>query len=430
MKEENGPLIALVVFILLSAIFGYKAYDHYKSVVGDEQNPPMDKKIREHKEKIESIKADIKKANDDIVNLTRSIKEQQDEYSYQEMLFGEYTQEQKRRENLLTVAEKFTGQADELNTKIDKVKNDTLTRVTSEITDVRDRMEREIQVLTADREASLGRQRVLHEEFDTDNKKYRASRNYEQSTLDESKSILTDLTQRDPEHAEVLTEVDGKVVLSDVVHNLVIIDIGTDVGVKNGYRFEVYQMRPGNRKIIKGYIEVKKADVSKSECLLVTRPVALPRDPLSDYVATMPEEGFSPKQESGKKGSSAQPLSGKPKLVVLGNDPKDPIVEGDLIQNPFFNTKKTLSFYIAGSKEIANDRQKSAIRYKWTEIKAVIEAYGGKVFAQPDVGCDYMVAQKSPSEGTDAERDEFTRAKDLGIPVVYEWELFRFLENK
>ena len=36
--------------------------------------------------------------------------------------------------------------------------------------------------------------------------------------------------------------------------------------------------------------------------MIVERPVALPRDPLSEYIAKEPEEMFSPYQESGQEG--------------------------------------------------------------------------------------------------------------------------------
>jgi len=116
---------------------------------------------------------------------------------------------------------------------------------------------------------------------------------------------------------------------------------------------------------------------------------------------------------------------------MMGMNKEDPIAEGDLVQNPFFTPGKSLTFYIAGSKEIVNETQKSAIRYRWTEIKGVIEAYGGKVSPVADTTVNYMVCQKNPkTEGTDAEKAEYQKAVDLGLPVIYEWELFRFLESK
>jgi len=432
MKEENGPLIALVVFIVLSLLFGYFAYDYHSKVVGDQQNgvPSMDEKIKEKVVVLDDMKLEIARLTTQASLLIQNIKSQQAEYQFQSGLFDDFTGEYNRRLALLDVAEKYSKQAEDISVAVTTLKNATLQRVNTDTTEVRDRMEKEVNVLVQDKEASVSRQRVLKEEFEVDNKKYRSSKNYEQTGLDDSKNILLNLTQRDIERAEVFTEPDGTVVLADVVSNLAIIDIGTAAGVKNGYRFECYALRPGHRKVIKGYLEVKKAGVSKSECIIVRRPVALPKDPLSDYVANQPEEMFSPYQESGRKGSSAQPLQGKPKMAILGSDPKDPIVEGDFIQNPFFDTKKSLTFYIAGAKEIQNERQKSAIRYRWTEIKAMIEAYGGSVSANADTNCNYMIAQKNPSEGNDQEKAEFVRAKDLGLPVIYEWELFRFLDTK
>jgi len=236
--------------------------------------------------------------------------------------------------------------------------------------------------------------------------------------------------QRDEERADIFTQPDGKVVLTDPVRNFVVINIGTATGVRNGFRFECYAMRPGNKKVVKAYLEVRRADVSKSECMVLKRVLAMPKDPHSEYVAEQPEEQFSPYQESGHKGASAQPLLGVKNLDLTVRH-MDPIVEGDLIQNPFFSPDKQLTFFIAGSKLIENDRQKSAIRYRWTEIKSVVEAYGAKVAAEPDINVNYVIAQKNPkTEGTDPEKAQYRKAVDLGLPIIYEWELFRFLDTR
>ena len=159
--------------------------------------------------------------------------------------------------------------------------------------------------------------------------------------------------------------------------------------------------------------------------------MVLPKDPLSDYVATEPEQLYSPYQESGRKDATAQPLSGRPKMIITGAHKTDPIVEGDLIQNPFFAPGKTFTYYIAGAKKMENDRQKSAIRYRWTDIKRVLESYGHSVSPVVDTNVNYIIAQKNAeTDGDDNEKAEFVKAKNLGIPVIYEWELFRFLDTR
>ena len=158
--------------------------------------------------------------------------------------------------------------------------------------------------------------------------------------------------------------------------------------------------------------------------MIVQKIVQLPKDPMSTYVASQPEERFSPYQESGRKGSSIQPLSARTKDVVMGMNADDPIVEGDLILNPFYARGKTFTFYIAGNKEIRQGRQKSAIAYTWPHIERVLKFYGSKVAQNVELGVNYIIAQKNPADDT-----EYTKAITLGIPVVFEWEPLRFLDQ-
>jgi len=433
MKEENGPLIALIVFVILTALFGFLAWQRHQDLMGDDPSgsKSMDTRIKALNDEIQKREADIADYRAAANALREQIRKQEAIYTLYAEQYDHYGTEYQRRLKLVEWATSFDNQASELSGMVSKLKNDTLTKVNKEASDIREKMDKDLQAKNTDKEAAITRTRQAKEEFDVDTKKYRSTRNYEQSGLDETKSVLTDLTQREVERADVFNQPDGHVILADPVHNLVVIDIGTAAGVKNGYRFECYTVRPGNQRVRKAFLEVRHADAAKSECLIVRRPVALPRDPLSDYTAREPEEMYSPYQESGRKGFSAQPLSGNPKIVVTGMRKDDPIVEGDLVMNPFFSPGKSLMFHIAGAKEIVNEQQKSAIRYRWTEIKSVIEFYGGKVSPAADVNVNYVIAQKNPkTEGTDAEKAEFQKAVDLGLPVIYEWELFRFLDTK
>jgi hypothetical protein len=431
MKEENGPFIALLVFVVGSLFFGFLAYSAHTELYGETPDRAKDEEIKKAKLEIQKFEDEVKEYEALASALRLRIREQQNMYYNAAEMYEEFGMEYKRRQKLVEWAESFDKQAVELQGTVSKLKSETLTRVNKETTEVREKMEKDLQEKNQAKEEAIARLRKSKEDYELDVKKYRSQRNYEQSGLDESKSVLTDLTQREVERAnEIMFEADGKVILADPVTHMVIINIGTAAGVKNGYRFECYALRPGNKKVFKAWLEVRRADPSKSECLVVQRPVLMPKDPLSSYVAKDPEEIFSPYQESGKQGFSAQTLSGA-KTIMLGANKEDPIVEGDVVQNPFYAPNKTFTFYIAGSKELQNERQKSAIRYRWTEIKNVIEFYGGKVVPVADTSVDYVIAQKNPkTEGTDAEKADFQKAVDLGLPVIYEWELFRFLESK
>ena len=427
MKEENGPLIALLVFVVLSVVFGIFAYNSHKKLMGSQpdHSDSMDAGLRIKEKQNKELEEEILSLQERAQLLHKDIMSQQARYEVFVQATFEYEEEYKRREALFKVAQAFEQQATDLTGAITDLKNKTLTDVNKRTNEAKHTAEQIVQKLTTERDAAITRLRQAKEDFDLEQKKYRAQRNYNQSGLDDSRSMLADLTQRELERADIFAESDGKVILSDPIHNTVVINLGTAHGVKNGYRFEVYAMRPGNVRVRKAFVEVRKAGISSSDCVIVRRPVALPKDPLSEYVAQDPEEMFSPYQESGKKGLSAQRLSGKPKMVDGTGPELDPIVEEDLVQNPFFKAGKVYTYYIAGSKEVVNERQKSAIRYRWTEIKSVLESYGNKVVQVPDTTVDYVIAQKNPKDDP-----EFQKCLDLGLPVVYEWELFRFLESR
>jgi NAD-dependent DNA ligase len=433
MKEENGPLIALIVLVVLSIVFGVLAWTNYKELVGDdpEGSQSKDTEIRKVARQVEELESRIAEQRLKARVLREAIREQLVAHDLAANEYDMYGMEYERRRKLGEWLGEYEKSAASLSGTISELKNKTMTNITRESTGVREEMEKFLQERTKEREEAIARTREVTDKFKLDVIKYRQQKNYEQSSFDDAKSVLGDLTQREVERATVFTEADGRVLLADIVSNVVVIDIGTSAGVQNGYRFEVYASQPGKGKLVKGYIEVRSAGPSQSSCFVVKRPVALGKDPNSDYVAREPEEMFSPYQESGRKGFTAQPLSGQAKLVMTGMPKDNPIVEGDLVLNPFFKPYTALSFYIAGAKEIVNEMQKSAIRYRWTEIKAVIESYGGKVLPAVDVNVDYVIAQKNPkTEGTDAEKAEFQRAVELGLPVIYEWELFRFLERR
>jgi hypothetical protein len=141
-------------------------------------------------------------------------------------------------------------------------------------------------------------------------------------------------------------------------------------------------------------------------------------------VATCPEEKFSPYREAGRKGAAIQPLSGPVRVVRWGDQSKNPIQAGDFVENPFFRKGPPLTFYLAGNKELAGGIPKCTIVYPWTQIKRVAESYGAKVADKVDPTLDCVIAQRNPTEDP-----KYLEAVRLGVPVLYEWELFRFIDQ-
>jgi len=425
MKEEKGPLFFLLAFIALTILFGVLTFLNDREINGASPDQSLRYKIESLKKEIANLDSQAATLAEQVADKRKEISARNAEYDYFKDQRDEYTQEYERRQALLKNADVLDGHAANLSMEVSKYKSQTLAALDGDIRDGKNLMERELADKNKAREDAINRFRALEDDLKTESGKFRQVKNYQQSSLDESKSILSDLTQREIEHANLFAEPDGRVLVSDPVHNTVVVNLGTADGVKNGYRFECYSLRSGNQRASKGYIEVRKAGVNTSDCLIVRRPMDLPKDPLSAYVASEPEAIYSPYQESGKKGASAQLLTGNAVTVQTGINTTDPIVEGDYIINPFFSPGKSYTFYIAGNKDVTNDRQKSAIRYKWTEIKSVIEAYGGKVSPVADINVNFIIAQRNPKEDP-----EFQKGVELGLPVVYEWELFRFLDTR
>lgn len=425
MKEDNGPLIALVVFIVLSLFFGVEAYLNKQDLDGNpEQNrKSQDQLIAEKAQAVREREEEIDHQRARSESFLKEIRKAQTEYDWYALQYETYEGALKERQDLTSAATSYDAGTTKLSEDINALKNEKIKLISTEASKIKTQMDNEVSEKNKAQADSDAHVTQITNDKATDEKNHKQTMNFERSRLGEQTSILKDLTEREVERATIFTEADGKVILSDPVHGFAVIDIGTTVGVRNGFRFEVYTMKPGNKKVVKGYLEVQRADASKCECIMLRRPILMPKDAFSDYVANQPEEMYSPYQKSGKQDATAAPLTGVSRPTTLGMSPLNPIVEGDLIMNPFFNPKKQITFYIC-KPEMEDARQKNMIKYRRTEIKAVAEFYGAKVVEAVDADVNYVIVQKKPED------EQYKKAKDLGIPMIYEWELFRFLDNK
>ena len=428
--RDSGPLVGLIVFVVLSLVFGFMAYTSYSDLVGDDpETTHLDREIE--KAQIEAItqEQNLARMRSQIAATRQQLDFEQARFEYLDYLAngenGLYEQAYKGRRKVAEAGKQFEATAKALGEKMAELKQKTKTQLSKDEADLREKTDGDVKKLRDQKEGSLSRAAGEKQAADRDERDYRQRKNYEQSSLDEFRRQLDYLTAREVERATVLGEPDGRVILSDPVHNTIFIGLGTNHGVKNGFRFECFGLRAGLEKVHKAYLEVRCAGAESSECFILTKPVRLPRDPLSEYVANQPEELYSPRQESGKKGALIQPLSGAPKEVLMTMDPLNPIVVGDYVQNPFYRPHKSYTFYIAGDKVITQGVQRSAIAYQWPHIERTVQFHGGSVARKVDLGVDYVIAQRNPQDDA-----EYNRAVTLGIPVIYEWELFRFLDQE
>lgn len=436
--QDHGPLIALVFFVLGTIIFGLAAWGPYDKLYtpaeeGGEESA-LDLAIRDKQDEKLKKAGEIEMARHELeLWRNRTYKAAREKKFFTE-LKKRYEKELEFRTELRDRGREYGQEAVMLSEKVEESKAKTSRKIREDESKARDDRDRNIDSITKvknDAAAKLRRASQLHQQVKED---FRNQKNREESELVEAVSQLHDLTARFAERAHISLEVDGRVILSEPLQNLVAINRGTADGVRNGFRFECFSLRPGNRKVHKAYIEVRRAKKNISECFVIRKKVEMPTDPLSGYVAKQPEEMYSPRVH-GENG--AQSLSGQPKIVETGAPSTDPIVAGDLIRNPFYSPGRTYTFYIAGNKTIEHGLQKSAVRYTWRHIADVVRRYGGRVVEKVDADVNFIIAQRN-AVPTDARQrgqgdvydKEALRGIALGVPVIYEWELFRFLEDR
>ena len=429
MKSEIGVILMVVLFAILSIVFGVFAYMNFKDIDGNDQegNAYSTRIEKERATKIE-LEGTVAEYEEKKQLYSDKISKLQQEAAYLKSEINAFKRAHEKRLELTKTGQAFDQQVKDVAATVAKVKAKTLSQIEAEITQLRTDMEKRVAEDTAKKDKVIEEVRLEKEKFQGLNKKHVDKMNYANSQLGNTKQELKDLTTREVIHAKLRDQADGKVSFSDTERNICSINIGTGDGVKNGFRFEVFTMEAGNVHNTKAYIEIVNATEKASQCIVIRRPVTLPQDQLSSYTASQPEEKYNPLAKSGKKDYSAEPMLGG-KVVMTGQNLDNPIMSGDLIQNPFYDPGHTRTFYIAGSKEIVGGRQKSAIRYNRSEIKDMAERYGAKVVPVVDTNVNYIIAQKIFSHNP-PDDVEFEKAIDLGIPVIYEWELFRFLSNE
>jgi hypothetical protein len=181
-------------------------------------------------------------------------------------------------------------------------------------------------------------------------------------------------------------------------------------------RFEVYQVRYGNRRVHKGYVEVKSVEPEVSTCGIIVREVSLPRCPICSYTAQQPEEQFCPRCTAPGSPQAFQRLLGSPKVEVTGSSLTDPIVKGDLLYNPLFKPGGSRRFVVVG-EGLVDGRD-----YEKANVERVVKYYGGEVDKEVGSGTEAVISLRGGKEVV-------TRAQELGIPIVREHELFRYLEK-
>ena len=160
--------------------------------------------------------------------------------------------------------------------------------------------------------------------------------------------------------------------------------------------------------------------------------------------------------------SSGIPLDGRPKgrievtrihdvtaeCRILAVDPRDIILEGDIIANPVYDPSRSLRFVVVGEFDLNGDGRRDAQGAE--QIKAIITEWGGRLADQLSTEVDFVVAGAAPvvpetvsgsstlDRGTQErdrmlqhDRDEYdgviAAAQNLSIPILTQDVFLRFL---
>ena len=191
----------------------------------------------------------------------------------------------------------------------------------------------------------------------------RAERVVEQR-IDELQARVEELEDRQ-EGARTTLVFDGQVLQARVTAGFVIIDRGLDHDLRTGTRFQVYN-RVGGRNLIKGEVEVVR----------VEQRMALTR-------------------------------------VIEEVSPDHPIIPGDHLHNPIYNSDETKVFVIKGEFE----------RFNHAELARFIREIGGRVDNDISTESHYLVAGDNAAEALES-------ARLYGVTIMSEDQLMDFVRRE
>ncbi|HHN46730.1 MAG TPA: hypothetical protein ENN09_04740 [Planctomycetes bacterium] len=241
----------------------------------------------------------------------------------------------------------------------------------------------------------------------------RSVRSEKETRLNQARDELRKFTARERQSADIVPN--GRVIKTDYDTKIAIIDIGSASGVGRGFRFEVFQIRSGVHREHKGFLEVKTVNPQTAQCIMIERNIELPRCPVCGYTAKMPEEMYCPYCSGGTSGIGVQRLNASPKKAIMGINEDNPIATGDYIWNPLFGGSRGKIVTYKGDPLLPN-------RFSRPYIEDTIRSYGNRLMEEITAETELLVAGRLATIPVE-------EARELGIPIVYEFELFPFLRR-
>lgn len=186
---------------------------------------------------------------------------------------------------------------------------------------------------------------------------------------------------------------DGEMLSSDFRSQTGWINLARKDRLLNGMKFEVFRYLKGGKEEPRGTIQVIQVGDKMSKVRLLTR--------------------FYKDTEVDLRELDRQ------KDFVLRDFELDPIGQGDMIRNRFYDKSEKRVFVLAGT---LTGVPNATTTYRATEVTKLIEELGDEVHKKVTEETNYIVL----GEGYDTDPN-FLKAKEFGIPMMSERELLQVL---
>ena len=414
-RGNTGAIIALVFFVITSGLFGwlfYTQYDRVERLDHPEKGKGLRGQLQDARNLLAGEKKKLEDARTELAARKKALRAEFDRKLRAEVTVNleevKQTHALHAKGTAVGIKAKIPGTNEFAISESKKAVGNYHTRKD----DSQKRNDTQIQDLTKKRQKLIKDIEDFKNKVATEKDELTGERTHLKNVLSDRERKISELVTR--EAAGGLPAV-GLVMTSDPQHDLAVVNLGTRHGVKPGMRFEVFQIQRGNRRVHKGYLEVKTANPEVSSCTILVKEVRLPRCPICSYTANDVEQKYCPRCTAPGTSQGAQKLNDSPKVALRGKSVTDPIVKGDLIYNPLFSPGRTRRYAISGQPLVKSKA------YTKEAIKEAVLFHGNIVDDELSAKTDILIALRGSEEAN--------RAKELGIIVVHGWELFRYLER-
>jgi len=370
-RKERGAVNPFVIVFAALAIMGGVAtwllwdqlnqvrmskYEQQPGSALQNKLPNIAAGITKREKKLQSTLKTVKTLESKVADLQKDLEDQKKTLTSTENRLRSAHQASKER----------SAERDRLRRERDDmiVKKDTeIKRLMDELSTVKAEKDQQIAQLSGENKRLLDERQRVQLAMEAQKKDTAMKISTLETAINQRDQRIAQMRQMKEQEKESLIP-DGKVLVSNIRHGFVELNIGRRDGVTNGLKFKVFGLKKGGIKHEKGTIQIV----------------------------------------SVAKGTSRA-------AILKTADPINPILENDVIANPAFHIGKAKLFVLEGKPKV----------YTKDELSKLIVEAGGTVDEKLSVSTDFLIV----GEGADSRVKQ--DAVNLGIEIILEEELIEYL---